>query len=120
MSETAISDGRNQKTGQFIKGYKGGGRPAGAKSKLTTAFLEELRDSWLECGAIALKRAAEEDPVGYCKIVASLMPRDVQIDVLVDVSEFAGRFRSALAMLGNEPAPKPRRLLRNERVIDQC
>jgi hypothetical protein len=118
MSEITTND-RDQKNGRFLAGNSGGGRKPGARNRLGEAFLEDLKNSWNECGAIALKRAAEEDPAAYCRIVAGLLPRDVNLNVAVDVSEFASRFRTALEMLGNEPAlPKPRRLLPNERVID--
>ena len=119
MSETTVIE-RDAKNGRFKTGNIGGGRKPGARNKLGEAFLEDLRDSWLECGATALKRCAEEDPAAYCRIIANLLPRDVNLNVAVDVSEFANTFRHALEMLGNEPAlPKPRRSLRKEpRVID--
>jgi hypothetical protein len=88
------------------------GRSKGSRAKLSESFLEDLRDSWLECGAVALKRAADEDPVGYCKIIAGLLPRDVNLNMTLDVAEFAGNFRQALAMLGNEPLPRPKRPMR--------
>lgn len=42
------------------------------------------------------------------KVIASLMPRDVNLnlDVNVDASAFASKFRAAQAMLGNLPQPK--------------
>ena len=42
-------------------------RPALAE-KLGERFLEDLRDSWEERDAEALKACAEQDPTGYCKI----------------------------------------------------
>jgi hypothetical protein len=114
MSETEVSNDRDTK-GRFLQGNTGnvGGRPKGARNRLGEAFLEDLRDSWNEVGAVALMRCAEEDPAAYCRIVAGLLPRDVNLNVAVDVSEFANRFRTALEMLGNEPAlPRPRRSLR--------
>jgi hypothetical protein len=117
MSDVAISEGRDQK-GRFQQGNTGNlnGRPRGARNKLGEAFLEDLRDSWNEVGAIALRRCAEEDPAAYCRIVASLLPKDINLNVAVDAGEFASRFRTALEMLGNKPVlPKQRKPMK---VID--
>jgi hypothetical protein len=121
MSETEIA-GRDAKSGQFIQGYKGGGRPKGARSKLTTAFLEDLRVSWNEVGAIALKQCAEQDPAGYCRIVASLLPRTAEIDIDMHVMHNAGSvleaYRIASDLLGTDPAAGLRRLKRVAPLID--
>src|SRR5881394_3972068 len=96
---------RDQKSGRFLPGNSGfGGRPRGSRNKLGEAFLEDLRDSWQECGPRALARCAEDDPAGYCRIVASLLPKDVDINVTgaIGVGDFATRFRHAVAMLGNQ------------------
>jgi hypothetical protein len=112
MSEITTND-RDQKNGRFLPGNNGGGRKPGARNRLGEAFLEDLKNSWNECGAVALKRAAEEDPAAYCRIVAGLLPKDININATLNVEEFASRYRSALEMLGNEPElPKPRRQLR--------
>jgi hypothetical protein len=112
-----ISEGRDPK-GRFLPGNTGnGGRPRGARSKLGEAFLEDLRESWNEVGAIALKRAAEEDPVGYCKIIASLMPRDLNLNVAVDPTAFVETFRTARSMLGNPELPRLRRSLRKQPLV---
>jgi hypothetical protein len=76
MSETNANRDRK---GRFITGNSGGGRPRGARSKLGEAFLEDLRNCWEERGAEALRRCAEEEPAQFCKIVASLMPRDLDL-----------------------------------------
>jgi hypothetical protein len=115
MSETEISAGRDQRSGRFLPGNTGfNGRPKGSRNKLGEAFLEDLRESWNEVGAIALKRAAEEDPVGYCKIIASLMPRDLNLNIAVDPTAFIETFRSARSLLGNPEPPRLRRSLRKQ------
>jgi hypothetical protein len=109
MSDSTDIIERDQKSGRFLPGNSGlGGRPKGSRNKLGEAFLEDLRDSWIEQGPRALARCAEDDPAGYCRIVASLMPRDVDINVTgsVDVGDFAQRFRHAVEMLGNQPKVK--------------
>jgi hypothetical protein len=56
------------------------GRPKGSRHKLSEAFLAALLDSWLECGPTVLRKFAEQDPVGYLKLVADqLPPKDAKI-----------------------------------------
>jgi hypothetical protein len=112
MSEITNS-GRDAKNGRFLAGNTGnGGRPKGARSKLGEAFLEDLRDAWNEHGAQALRRCAIEEPAQFVRVVASLMPKDVNLNVALDPGEFVERFRSAQAMLGNDEPPRLRRSLR--------
>jgi hypothetical protein len=105
---------RDTKSGRFIAGNSGnGGRKPGARNKLGEAFLEDLRDSWNESGAVALRRCADEDPAAYCRIVASLLPRDLNLNLTLDATAFADRWRQASELLGHEVAPPmPRRSLR--------
>jgi len=93
--------------GRFQIGHKsaGPGRPLGSRSRLSESFLEDLRNAWLEHGALALARCATEEPSQFCKIVASLMPRDVNLSVDLSAAEFAVKFRTAVELLGNEPPP---------------
>jgi hypothetical protein len=106
MSDSTDIVGPRDHKGRFLPGNGGnGGRRPGARNKLGEQFLEDLRESWNECGPRALARCAEDDPAGYCRIVASLMPKDVDINVSgsIDVEDFAQRFRNAVELLGNEP-----------------
>jgi hypothetical protein len=122
MSETTTQADRDQKSGRFLPGNSGfGGRPKGARNRLGEAFLEDLRDSWNEVGAIALKRCADEDPAAYCRIVASLLPRDLNINIAVDPHGFVEKFRTAVALLGNDLPPRQvRRPLPGQRVIEHA
>jgi hypothetical protein len=111
MSETTIIDPPSVKEkdrgGRFVNGGKPGpGRPVGSRSKLGEAFLEDLRDAWNEHGATALAKCAVTEPAAFCKIVASLMPRDVNLNIGVDAAAFVEKFRTAQALLGNADAPK--------------
>ncbi|AWM07636.1 hypothetical protein [Bradyrhizobium symbiodeficiens] len=111
MSNSEIIE-RDKKTGRFVIGAKPGpGRPKGARSKLGEAFLEDLRDVWDEMGIEALRRCAQEEPGQFVRVMASLMPRDYNINATVGVNseDVLGAFRSAVAMLGNQaPAALPK------------
>jgi hypothetical protein len=110
ITETANADECRDRGGRFVIGGKPGpGRPAGARSKLGQAFLEDLRDAWNEHGKEALRRCATEEPSQFCRIISNLLPRDIDINLTgsIDVADFATRFRTAVELLGNEP-PQPK------------
>lgn len=84
------------------------GRPLGSRNRLADSFVTDLRDCWEVHGRDALERVARDEPATLLKVVASLMPRDIDINLTatMDAVSFAERFRAACAMLGNEPQPK--------------
>jgi hypothetical protein len=116
MSEVEIISEPNtterDRGGRFVIGGKPGpGRPRGARSRLGEAFLEDLRDAWNEHGATALAACAINEPSSFCKLVASLLPRDINVNVAVDPQGFVEKFRAAIAMLGNEAPQRQRKSL---------
>jgi hypothetical protein len=54
------------------------GRPKGARNKLSEDFIADLHESWLAFGKPALMTAAWTDPVAYVRVVASLIPRELE------------------------------------------
>lgn len=56
------------------------GRPKGSRNKLEERFLADLLEHWETNGQAAIAAASEKDPVGYVKVVASLMPKKVDPD----------------------------------------
>jgi hypothetical protein len=71
---------RNER-GQFQKGYSGGGRPKGSRNKLTETFIADFLTTWEEGGIAALRKCRDADPATYCRIAASLLPKQAEIDV---------------------------------------
>ncbi len=55
------------------------GRPKGARNKLADEFLADLLESWREKGKQALATAADEKPAEYARMVAGLLPKDVNV-----------------------------------------
>ena len=92
------------------------GRPRGARSKLSENFLADLRDVWERRGKAALEACAEEQPDVLIKVIASLLPKSIDINVAVDVADFATKFHTACAMLGNDP-PRPRKPLPGQSLV---
>ena len=111
MSDTTVEFVRDRKNGRFVAGTGGHGRKLGSRNKLGEQFVSDLASVWQERGIEALRKCAEEDAPAFCRIIASLLPRQVDLsaEVSVEVTDFALRFRQAVQMLGNEP---PRKLPR--------
>ena len=47
-----------------------------AREKLSDAFMRDVLRAWKAYGEDALKVLALDDPATFCKLVASLMPKD--------------------------------------------
>jgi hypothetical protein len=80
---SAFAPGRNGK-GEFLKGHKpieGTGRPRGSRAKLCQKFIEEMHDDFLEHGVEAIERVRKTRPVSYLQIIASIVPKDVNVAV---------------------------------------
>jgi hypothetical protein len=60
------------------------GRPKGSRARLEEKFLTDLLESWNEHGKESIAQAREKDVVSYVKIVASLMPKQVEPDQDID------------------------------------
>jgi hypothetical protein len=121
MSDTTTLIERDERNGRFLPGNSGnGGRKPGARNKLGESFLEDLRHCWNERGAIALARCADEDPAAFCRIVASLLPKDINLNMSLNAAEFADKWRTASELLGHDVTMStPRRPLR-AKVIDHA
>src|SRR6185437_12618032 len=65
----------------FKKGESGNpaGKARGTRDAITQAFLKDLDKAWRKIGPQAIEAAAEQQPALFLKVVASLLPRDVQI-----------------------------------------
>lgn len=57
------------------------GRPKGARSKLGEAFLEAMHDDFNEHGVEAIQRVRAEKPDQYLKVIASILPKDMNVNV---------------------------------------
>lgn len=75
-----------------------GGRPVAARNKLQGAFVNALAADFELHGKDAIERARIEDPIGYVKVVASLMPKQVEeTKPLDDLSD--AELTAAIALL---------------------
>src|SRR3974377_1815515 len=54
------------------------GRPKGSRNKLSEDFFRDLSEAWRAFGKPALMTAAWTHPVEFVRVVAQLMPKDVE------------------------------------------
>jgi Family of unknown function (DUF5681) len=127
MSDTTITAGRDaeitapkQRGVPFKPGQSGNpaGRPKGARSRFSSAFIHDLASIWEARGIEVLEKCATEEPGTFLKVCASLMPKDIvvtgNVDLGVNPQDLLASFRTAVAALGNDPE----RLLRPMKVIN--
>ena len=55
------------------------GRPRGSRNKLSEEFFRDLCDAWQAFGKPALMTAAWTHPIEFVRVVAQLMPKDVEV-----------------------------------------
>ena len=83
MSDKPASAGRNR-AGQFLPGQSGNpkGRVRGSRNKLGEAFFNDLYAEWLEHGSeVITKKVREDQPAVFMKVVASTLPKDLNVNV---------------------------------------
>lgn len=56
-----------------------GGKPVGARNRLTAAFLNALAKDFDDHGAAAIKECRETKPEAYIKAIAALCPKEIEV-----------------------------------------
>lgn len=57
-----------------------GGKPVGARNRVTAKFLEALAEDFDEHGVKAIQATRTQDPATYIKVIASLLPKEVVVE----------------------------------------
>jgi hypothetical protein len=97
---------RFEKGGNYSNGK--GGRPLGSRTKLCKRLLEDLFADWQEGGVAAIKMMRIENPSGYCKLMASILPKELWFENTAteldddQLAELIGHIREQL-LAANEP-----------------
>lgn len=55
------------------------GRPLGSRHKISESFLKALHADFETGGVAAIARVRDEDPSTYIRVVASMLPKEVEI-----------------------------------------
>jgi len=69
--------GRDPVTGQFVKGWKGGGRPKGSKDKLNQQVIGTMERLWAQRGDEIMEHLATTKPEVLAGLVARLIPQSL-------------------------------------------
>lgn len=77
----AKAPAKDEKTGRFLTGNNGGGRPKGSRNKLAEAFITDMQADWEANGVATIAQVREERPEVYLKVVASILPRDLNVNI---------------------------------------
>lgn len=72
---------KDEKTGRFVTGNNGGGRPKGSRNKLGEAFVSDLLNDWEENGVEVIEAVRRDKPDAYLKVVASILPKEMNVNV---------------------------------------
>ncbi len=91
------ANGRELPVGdRFEKGKSGNpaGRPISARRLLNNEFFKTVLADWVAHGAEAVKKTREDYPTDYLRIVASILPKHLN----VEVSQFDGVSDEQLAV----------------------
>jgi len=104
-------NGRHDETGQFLKGYSRGGRPLGSRNKLSERFLADLHAEWERSGTVVLQRVAKNDPTSFMKVVAGILPKELDttlnlnVGLFAEIRDFSEAFKLARQVIGADDAP---------------
>lgn len=79
-ADTRPKPEQDGKTGRFVAGNSGnGGRPKGSRNKLGEAFIQDMYENWMENGVSTIETVRLEKPDQYLKVVASILPQQMEI-----------------------------------------
>lgn len=104
------SDNTDGKTPPQLIPFKAGaewkgnarGRPKGSRNKLGEAFLADMHEAWLQRGRAAIEEVIETRPHEFLKVVAGILPKDVNLNVNglseIDDAELASCLASLRAL----------------------
>jgi Family of unknown function (DUF5681) len=91
---------------RFQRGESGNpaGRPKGARSKLSDAFLKALADDFLEHGEGVIQKVRAERPHDYLKIIASSLPKQIDLSPEKAAAEMTDEELTAIIREGEKAA----------------
>jgi hypothetical protein len=104
---------------QFKPGQSGNpkGRPKGSRNKLSGKFFRDLCDAWQAFGKPALMTAAWTHPVEFVRVVASLMPRELEATITPVTERMSDAQLNAIIARGLQSGLDPAAPEQGEEII---
>ncbi|MCP4998561.1 MAG: hypothetical protein GY933_07310 [Hyphomicrobiales bacterium] len=93
------------KKGRFISGNIGGGRNKGSRNKLGEAFIDALYADFNANGEAAIEKVRAEKPEQYLKVIALILPKDLNVNVNNFESLSDDELRARIRQLGDIIGP---------------
>jgi hypothetical protein len=121
MNTAEAAPGRDQTTGQFLKGFRGGpGRRPGSKNRITEEFLKLFAADVTKHGAAVIEAVRTEKPDVYLRIWSDLLPKEATLDVTIgldsellrDAATALEAYRTLADVIGANPRLGLQRLRR--------
>lgn len=80
---------QDPKTGRFVTGNVGGGRPKRSRGLPAEIFLDDLYADWQEHGIQAIRQVRETRPSDYLKVVAMVISKYKDLSLADDMRDAA-------------------------------
>ena len=99
--------GRDPVTGQFVKGWKGGGRPKGSKDKLNQQVIATMERLWKERGDEIMEHLASTKPEVLAGLVARLIPQSLAEEAIqgTEGEKGQGNQEVTIRLVSQQPEP---------------
>ena len=93
------------------------GRPKGSRNKLSEEFFRDLCDAWEAFGKPALMAMAWTDPVAFVRLVASLIPRELEAPITPVTERMSTAQLEAIIARGLQSGLDPAATDEDEQII---
>ena len=93
IKEDGKQEGRDPVSGQFVAGWKGGGRKKGSKDKLNQQVIATMEKLWAQRGEEIMDHLADTKPEVLAGLVARLIPQSLAEEAIqgVDSNEISDK-----------------------------
>ena len=106
IKEDGTQEGRDPVTGQFVAGWKGGGRKKGSKDKLNQQVIATMEKLWAQRGEEIMDHLADTKPEVLAGLIARLIPQSLAEEAIQgkDSDEISDKNQEVRITLVNQVA----------------